>query len=166
MEEAYPELLEPAANRVPEDCASGRKALCAHAGPLALRESLSDDLQSLTAFIRHGMPTKHATGSYPGRQRHFNLYDTYGLPLDFIEDCRAGPGHCRSIEAGFDNAMQEQRTRARASWKGGSKEAANPALCEVCGNVSRRSRIFISRRRTKDCRIEAIITKNGSRAAN
>ncbi len=29
---------------------------------------------------------------------------------------------------GFDRAMQEQKTRARASWKGGSKASASPAF--------------------------------------
>ena len=32
-----------------------------------------------------------------------------------------------SDQAGFDRAMQEQRERARASWKGAAKQTANPA---------------------------------------
>ena len=56
----------------------------------------------------------------------FRLYDTFGLPRDFIEDA------CRDQRvifdtAGFDAAMEEQRRRARASWKGGSKQTASPA---------------------------------------
>jgi alanyl-tRNA synthetase len=62
---------------------------------------------------------------YPGDEA-FKLYDTYGLPRDFIEDT------CRDFgvsldEGGFDRAMQEQRERARASWKGATKQTANPA---------------------------------------
>ncbi len=56
----------------------------------------------------------------------FKLYDTFGLPLDFIVDS------CRDLDLGFDQvgfdvAMDEQRRRARASWKGGSKLTASPA---------------------------------------
>jgi alanyl-tRNA synthetase len=60
----------------------------------------------------------------------FKLYDTYGLPKDFIED------YCRDLDiefdrAGFDSAMEEQKTRARASWKGASKQTANPAYQQL-----------------------------------
>jgi alanyl-tRNA synthetase len=55
----------------------------------------------------------------------FKLYDTFGLPRDFIEDaCRdAGIGFDHE---GFEDAMEQQRHRARASWKGGSKATASP----------------------------------------
>jgi alanyl-tRNA synthetase len=60
----------------------------------------------------------------------FKLYDTYGLPKDFIED------YCRDLgvefdRTGFDRAMQEQRDRARASWKGAAKQTANPAYQQL-----------------------------------
>ncbi len=55
----------------------------------------------------------------------FKLYDTFGLPLDFIEDA-AGTGAFRSIETGSIAAMDEQRKRAQASWKGGAKATASP----------------------------------------
>ncbi|MFZ0912935.1 MAG: alanine--tRNA ligase [Candidatus Korobacteraceae bacterium] len=55
----------------------------------------------------------------------FKLYDTFGLPRDFIEDaCRdQGIGFAASE---FDAAMEEQRRRARASWRGGSRQTAAP----------------------------------------
>ena len=61
---------------------------------------------------------------FPGEQA-FKLYDTFGLPRDFIEDA------CRDQNvlfdaAGFDAAMEEQRRRAQASWKGGAKATASP----------------------------------------
>jgi alanyl-tRNA synthetase len=56
----------------------------------------------------------------------FNLYDTFGLPRDFIEDACRDAGITFDA-TGFDAAMGEQRARARASWKGGSKASASPA---------------------------------------
>jgi len=54
----------------------------------------------------------------------FKLYDTFGLPLDFIQDACRDRGI--TFGPGFDRAMTEQRERARASWKGGSQSTANP----------------------------------------
>ena len=33
--------------------------------------------------------------------------------------------------AGFDRAMEEQKSRARASWKGAAKQTANPAYQQL-----------------------------------
>ncbi len=63
--------------------------------------------------------------AYSG-QSAFRLYDTFGLPRDFIEDAARDAG-VRFDAAGFDAAMDEQRKRAQASWKGGSKKSASPA---------------------------------------
>ena len=67
--------------------------------------------------------------NYAG-EKAFKLYDTYGLPLDFIEDAVRDLGSS-SIEPDFDQAMEEQRTRARASWKGGHKDVANPVYAKL-----------------------------------
>ena len=56
--------------------------------------------------------------------------------------------------------MQEQRTRAKASWKGGSKEAANPVYAKL-GETFHTEPDFYFGTSTSDCRIEAIITKAG-----
>ena len=52
------------------------------------------------------------------REERSSLYDTFGLPLDFINDVLRRQG--RSTGDDFDRAMEEQRTRAKASWKGGA----------------------------------------------
>ncbi len=55
-----------------------------------------------------------AEGGTLGGDEAFRLYDTFGLPLDFIEDL-AGQRSITVDRAGFDRALQAQRTRARAS---------------------------------------------------
>jgi alanyl-tRNA synthetase len=66
---------------------------------------------------------------YPGEEA-FKLYDTYGTPFDFIEDAARDQG-VQLDYAGFIKAMAEQRERARASWKGGTKKAASPIYVNV-----------------------------------
>ena len=60
----------------------------------------------------------------------FHLYETYGLPKDFIQDA------CHDAEIlfddeGFEAARAEEQARARASWKGGSQKSASPAYREL-----------------------------------
>ncbi len=63
--------------------------------------------------------------SLPGEVA-FKLYDTYGFPLDLTQDILRGQN--REVDlAGFDKAMEAQRTRARAAWAG-SGEAATSTL--------------------------------------
>jgi alanyl-tRNA synthetase len=61
-----------------------------------------------------------------GGKRAFNLYETYGVPLDFMTDAARDQGVAFDIQ-GFEQARAEEQARARASWKGGSKKSANPA---------------------------------------
>src|SRR5207302_9690044 len=63
--------------------------------------------------------------------------------------------------AGFDNAMDLQKQRGRASWKGGAKEAANPAYAKIADRF-KTELDFYHGTSVKDSRIEAIITKNGA----
>ena len=56
----------------------------------------------------------------------FKLYDTFGLALDEQEDMARE--HGLSVDrAGFETEMDQQRERARASWKGADKAAVVPA---------------------------------------
>ena len=91
----------------------------------------------------------------------FRLYDTYGLPLDFMIDLARDAGF-EVDEQHFELAMEEQRTRARASWKGGAgKEAANPAFAKIADTFKTEPDFYFATT-AKDARIEAIVTKNGS----
>ena len=60
----------------------------------------------------------------------FNLYETFGLPLDFIRDAVRDRGLTLD-EEGFGAAKAEEQARARASWKGGSQKTASPAYREL-----------------------------------
>jgi alanyl-tRNA synthetase len=71
----------------------------------------------------------NAPATIPGADA-FKLYDTYGLPSDFIEDAVRDAGLVLD-KPGFDSAMAEQRERARASWKGAPKQTANPAYQQL-----------------------------------
>jgi alanyl-tRNA synthetase len=56
----------------------------------------------------------------------FTLYDTYGFPLDLTQDALRPRGIGVDI-AGFTDAMEQQREKARASWAG-SGEAKDEAV--------------------------------------
>ena len=56
----------------------------------------------------------------------FKLYDTYGLALDEQEEMAREHGLALD-RAAFDSEMEQQRERARASWKGAEKGAVTPA---------------------------------------
>ena len=60
----------------------------------------------------------------------FSLYETHGLPLDFMVDAARDAGIAFDTE-GFKRAMQEEQARARASWKGGSQKSAAPVYREL-----------------------------------
>ena len=119
---------------------------------------------------------------FPG-ELAFGLYETYGLPKDFIQES------CRDMgfdfdEEGFGAALQAERTRARASWKGGAKKTADPVYAEfvdhfyfvdprfkehggssIVGLSSRVQSEFVGYKQTeaRDCEVLAII-KNGQGA--
>jgi len=68
-------------------------------------------------------------GLIPG-EAAFHLYETFGLPLDFMVDA-ARDASLKFDEAGFEAARAEEQARARASWKGGSQKSASPAYREL-----------------------------------
>ncbi len=95
---------------------------------------------------------------FPGSAA-FELYDTFGLQVDFIAEVLRDQG-LKLDEAGFEKAMEEQRTRAKASWKGAHKEAARPVYTKLAETFRTEPDFYYSAT-TKDCRIEAIVTKDG-----
>ncbi len=53
----------------------------------------------------------------------FTLYDTYGFPLDLTQDALRPRGIAVDV-AGFNTAMEQQKAKARESWKGSGDAAA------------------------------------------
>ena len=74
---------------------------------------LTDGLPKLEAEIAKIIGTK--TRELPG-DAAFRLYDTFGVPLDFIEDTAATQGVTIDRE-GFDRAMKAQRAQGRSDDK-------------------------------------------------
>ena len=66
---------------------------------------------------------------FPGAKA-FYLYETFGLPLDFMMDAARDAGVDFDL-AGFEQAKAEEQARARASWKGGSQKSASPAYRDL-----------------------------------
>ena len=69
-------------------------------------------------------PINRFNFTFPG-DRAFHLFETYGLPLDFMTDAARDLGIDFDLK-GFEQAKEEEQSRARASWKGGSKATASP----------------------------------------
>jgi alanyl-tRNA synthetase len=161
MVEAYPELAD-TTSRVNKtlDNEESRFTRTVSIGLKKLDEDLQElrspsfDIAVMSGFQGTGI----ALGTYPG-DKAFKLYDTYGLPRDFIEMV------CRDANFGvdwdsFDKSMQEQRTRARASWKGAHKDVANPVFTKLAATYKTEPS-FYQGSSTRDARVEAIVTKNG-----
>ncbi|HEY3348116.1 MAG TPA: alanine--tRNA ligase, partial [Nitrospirota bacterium] len=51
----------------------------------------------------------------------FKLYDTYGFPMDLVEDIAAEQRLALDM-AGYQSAMDAQKTKAKASWAGSGEE--------------------------------------------
>jgi alanyl-tRNA synthetase len=177
MERAYPELAAASMNvgkivlaeetRFANTVRVGWEKLqedFSEIGVTQLRSDLDEGVQAVSNLYREagrrypGSMVGHAVVLYDGAKA-FRLYDTYGLPVDFIRDAARDAGLVFD-EPGFEKAMEEQRTRARASWKGGAgKEAANPAYAKIA-ETFKTEKDFYQATTAKDCRIEAILTKS------
>jgi alanyl-tRNA synthetase len=93
----------------------------------------------------------------------FKLYDTYGLPRDFIEDVLRDAEVTFDAE-GFEQAMEEQRSKSRRESTFTvdahlitEKEAAFRKIAETF----KTEKDFYQATSTKDARIEAILSKSG-----
>ncbi|MGC2257502.1 MAG: alanine--tRNA ligase, partial [Candidatus Sulfotelmatobacter sp.] len=135
MQDAYPELKE-TAEQVSQNVLL-EETRFAH--------TLDVGLERLEALLK-------ASGEQFAGAEAFKLYDTFGMPLDFMQDAARDQG-IEFDQAGFDHAMEEQKSRARASWKGGTKQTANPAYQQLPKSI------FEGYRQTRSdgCKVLAII---------
>jgi alanyl-tRNA synthetase len=117
MQSAYPELVESA----------GRVARVVRAEEERFGRTLALGSRQLDAAIdRVRKDAGDSRPVLPGATA-FHLYETYGLPLDFIVDAARDQGIDFDL-TGFELARGEEQVRARASWKGGQKDSASPAF--------------------------------------
>ena len=112
MQAAYPELADSAA----------RVARVVRAEEERFGRTLALGSKQLDTAIER----VRAEAVLPGATA-FHLYETYGLPLDFMMDASRDQGIAFDL-TGFESARGEEQTRARASWKGGAKASASPAF--------------------------------------
>ena len=143
-------------------------------GQAIVDEQASGEWPHAPGLVKEQQELINNPPTYPG-ERAFKLYDTFGLPVDFIQDAARDLGIVFD-QAGFDHAMQEQRERARASWKGESKASAAPVYRAIADGVFSRPTVdggvyvpprelwtqFVGYRETKssDCTVLVII-RNG-----
>ena len=85
-------------------------------------------------------PRRQPTGRVPGDEA-FRLYDSLGVPLDFMEDL-AGQRRLTIDRDGYERAMEGQRVKARAgsTFKGGEKALAFVARAGLERALERRRR--------------------------
>ena len=118
------------------------------------RDIAGESISDILATLEQGVLSKPVLRG----EDSFRLYDTFGLPADFMMAAAKDRGLFFDVE-GFFSAMEEQRKRARASWKKGAPLLlAVPAYSEVADRFKTEPD-FYHRTTAKDCRIEAIIVK-------
>ena len=142
MRGAYPELVESA----------GRVAKVVRAEEERFGRTLSlgsKQLDSAIERVRKEAGDKPAV--LPGGTA-FHLYETYGLPLDFMLDAARDQGIDFDL-TGFELARSEEQVRARASWKGGAKASASPAFRSLPKTIFEGYRQLNSQR----CEVLAIV---------
>jgi alanyl-tRNA synthetase len=125
-----------------------------------LKEQIQNELVKQTTLSEEvpGVETTTIDVSGPPKfpgDKAFRLYETFGLPRDFIEDACRDAGMKFDTE-GFEAAFAEERARARASWKGATKQTATPAYQQLPKSVFE----GYLQTRSEDCEVLAII-KNG-----
>ncbi len=112
MSDAYPEL-EASRERVAAVLRAEEERF-AHTLALALKE--------LDPVLARLAPAGGEAALLPGTEA-FRLYDTFGLPLDLLQEI-ARERRFRLDEEGFQRELEAQRQRARKSWKGGEQASA------------------------------------------
>ncbi|MGL2711123.1 alanine--tRNA ligase [Helicobacter pylori] len=85
-------------------------------------ETLESGMELFNLSLKHLDENKIFDGKIA-----FKLYDTFGFPLDLTNDMLRSHGACVDMQ-GFENCMQEQVKRSKASWKGKQNNADFSAI--------------------------------------
>ncbi len=128
MSDSYPELLE-STQRVAAVVKSEeqRFALSMDDALKRWKELVSEEASQRVRAIPNILPEDwpsllpYKNGLILPGEKLFQLYDTYGMPWDLMEELANEEG-LKLDRAGFDEEMECQRERARASWKGVAKQ--------------------------------------------
>ena len=130
MQRAYPELKD-SADRVAKVVESEERqySRVIEAGSINLDSAIANAKLRYEAFPEDLRYRTEAGPRLPGGEG-FHLYETYGLPKDFIQDACHDAGVFFDDES-FEAARAEEQARARASWKGGSQKSASSAYREL-----------------------------------
>ncbi|MGB6973759.1 MAG: alanine--tRNA ligase [Terracidiphilus sp.] len=134
MANAYPELKENL-ERISAIILKEEKqfARTLASGGAKLDEALDEANDEFKSAMDRAIETGRLTDKIHAELRGdkaFSLYETFGLPLDFMVDAARDAGVAFD-HAGFEAARAEEQARARASWKGGSQKTASPAFREL-----------------------------------
>ena len=103
------------------------------------------------------VPKSRSTSS---RRQAFRLYDTYGLPRDFIEDVTA----TQESKSTGRVSTAPCRSSARAQKPPGKARTKTPRIPHIRNSreTYKTEPDFYFGTDTRDCRIEAIVTKDGA----
>ena len=82
-----------------------------------------DTLDRGMTLLMNEIDTKVTSGVLPG-VKAFELYDTYGFPLDLTEDVLSSYGWTVD-HIGFEHCMNEQKNKARQAWSGSGDKLIN-----------------------------------------
>ncbi|ANH45934.1 alanine--tRNA ligase [Helicobacter pylori] len=85
-------------------------------------ETLESGMELFNLSLKHLDENKIFDGKIA-----FKLYDTFGFPLDLTNDMLRSHGACVDMQS-FENCMQEQVKRSKASWKGKQNNADFSAI--------------------------------------
>ena len=97
---------------------------------LKFRETLDRGLEILNSEILQKNNTKIFSG-----KKAFELYDTYGFPLDLTQDVLKGHGW-KVDEENFEIEMKKQKSRARAAWTGSGDNEISSEIIKILNDYS------------------------------
>jgi len=142
MQDAYPELKD-SAERVAKVVLAEEKQFA---------RVIEIALGRLNRQLEEAAAENPKSPRYEGAKA-FHLYETYGLPLDFMVDAAHDARIAFDME-GFERARAEEQARARASWKGGAKASASPVYRELPKTIFEGYRQLVS----THCEVLALVT--------